>query len=156
MPSSRGSSQPRDWTQVSHIAGVFFTDRTTRKALIKYDSQMAHPLTSVWTADMKILAPKTSFRSRKSSSKLNTYETWDMAQNCLQLPGDASTNSWSASASLELLKRHLNSPTLLSGGVRCSSCCVETSLAELYPPGEWWESMYLDYFIKKGKKGNYM
>ena len=25
MPSSRGSSQPRDQTQVSHIAGRFFT-----------------------------------------------------------------------------------------------------------------------------------
>ena len=25
MPSSRGSSQPRDWTQVSHSAGRFFT-----------------------------------------------------------------------------------------------------------------------------------
>ena len=25
MPSSRGSSQPRDQTQVSHIAGEFFT-----------------------------------------------------------------------------------------------------------------------------------
>ena len=25
MPSSRGSSQPRDQTQVSHIAGGFFT-----------------------------------------------------------------------------------------------------------------------------------
>ena len=25
MPFSRGSSQPRDWTQVSHIAGGFFT-----------------------------------------------------------------------------------------------------------------------------------
>ena len=26
VPSSRGSSQPRDQTQVSHIAGRFFTD----------------------------------------------------------------------------------------------------------------------------------
>jgi len=26
MPSSRGSSQPRDQTQVSHIAGGFFID----------------------------------------------------------------------------------------------------------------------------------
>ena len=26
IPSSRGSSQPRDQTQVSHIAGRFFTD----------------------------------------------------------------------------------------------------------------------------------
>ena len=34
-PFSRGSSQPRDWTQVSHIAGGFFTSWTTREALEK-------------------------------------------------------------------------------------------------------------------------
>ena len=33
MPSSRGSSQPRDWTQVSHIAGRFFTVWATQEAL---------------------------------------------------------------------------------------------------------------------------
>ena len=32
FPFSRGSSQPRDWTQVSHIAGVFFTSWATREA----------------------------------------------------------------------------------------------------------------------------
>ena len=32
MPSSRGSSQPRDRTQVSWIAGRFFTTGTTREA----------------------------------------------------------------------------------------------------------------------------
>ena len=32
MPSSRGSSQPRDWTLVSCIAGGFFTIWATRKA----------------------------------------------------------------------------------------------------------------------------
>ena len=32
MPSSRGCSQPRDRTQVSHTAGGFFTDWATRKA----------------------------------------------------------------------------------------------------------------------------
>ena len=32
MPSSRESSQPRDWTQDSCIAGEFFTTRTTREA----------------------------------------------------------------------------------------------------------------------------
>ena len=31
IPFSRGSSQPRDGTQVSHIAGVFFTSWATRK-----------------------------------------------------------------------------------------------------------------------------
>ena len=34
---SRGSSQPRDQTQVSCTAGRFFTDRTTREALITLD-----------------------------------------------------------------------------------------------------------------------
>ena len=33
MPSSRGSSQPRDRTQVSHIAGRFSTIWATREAL---------------------------------------------------------------------------------------------------------------------------
>ena len=33
FPFSRGSSQPRDWTQVSHIAGGFFTSWATRDAL---------------------------------------------------------------------------------------------------------------------------
>ena len=32
FPFSRGSSQPRDWTQVSHIAGRFFTHWATREA----------------------------------------------------------------------------------------------------------------------------
>ena len=36
MPFSRGSSQPRDLTQVSHIAGKFFTDCATGKDLILY------------------------------------------------------------------------------------------------------------------------
>ena len=33
FPISRGSSQPRDWTQVSRIAGGFFTSWTIREAL---------------------------------------------------------------------------------------------------------------------------
>ena len=32
VPFSRGSSQPRNWTQVSHIAGRFFTVWDTREA----------------------------------------------------------------------------------------------------------------------------
>ena len=33
FPFSRGSSQPRDQIQVSHIAGEFFTSWATRQAL---------------------------------------------------------------------------------------------------------------------------
>ena len=32
FPFSRGSFKPRDWTQVSHIAGGFFTNWATREA----------------------------------------------------------------------------------------------------------------------------
>ena len=35
FPSSRGSSKPRDWTQVSHTAGRFFASWATREALCK-------------------------------------------------------------------------------------------------------------------------
>ena len=34
VPFPRGSFQPRDWTQVSHIAGGFFTSWATREAPI--------------------------------------------------------------------------------------------------------------------------
>ena len=34
-PFSRGSSQPRNWTRVSYIAGGFFTSWATREAWIK-------------------------------------------------------------------------------------------------------------------------
>jgi len=34
VPFSRGSSQPRDGTQVSHIAGRFFISLATREAHI--------------------------------------------------------------------------------------------------------------------------
>ena len=33
FPFSKGSSQPSDWTQVSHITGGFFTQWATREAL---------------------------------------------------------------------------------------------------------------------------
>ena len=33
MPSTPGASQPRDWIQVSHIAGAFFTVWVTRETL---------------------------------------------------------------------------------------------------------------------------
>ena len=36
IPFSRGSSQPRDWTQVTCIAGGFFTSWATREAHTRY------------------------------------------------------------------------------------------------------------------------
>ena len=42
IPFSRGSSQPRDQTQVSLIAGKFFTSWATREALQLYFSIIPH------------------------------------------------------------------------------------------------------------------
>ena len=35
-PSSRGSSQPRDQTQVSQIAGEFFTNWSIKEVLLQF------------------------------------------------------------------------------------------------------------------------
>ena len=40
FPFSRGPSQPRDWTQISHITGRFFTSWATKKALQKETSYL--------------------------------------------------------------------------------------------------------------------
>ena len=42
IPSARGSSQPRDQTHVSCIAGRCFTILTTREALLTYELCIIH------------------------------------------------------------------------------------------------------------------
>ena len=46
FPFSRGSSQPRDRTQVSHIAGGFFTSLATRQAPYIYSVSEFEPTAS--------------------------------------------------------------------------------------------------------------
>ena len=48
VPFSRGSSQPRDWTQVSHIAGRFFTMWATREAQKHLTKEKNHFVTPKW------------------------------------------------------------------------------------------------------------
>ena len=59
MPSSRGSSQPREWTQVSCITGGFFTIWATREA---QESQSGKPMSS----------PEDSLPSELSEKPKNT------------------------------------------------------------------------------------
>ena len=53
MPSSRASSQPRDWTQVSCIAGRFFIVWATREALSIYRRHSLQPLSSAVTPHVR-------------------------------------------------------------------------------------------------------
>ena len=63
FPFSRGSSQPREWTQVSHNAGGFFTRRATREA-------------KQWPSKTNIdFSPRTPFREKKTEHyKMGTYQ----------------------------------------------------------------------------------
>ena len=49
MPSSKESSQPRNWIQVSHTAGGFFTSWTTREAPQYF---MLWPYLKIWSLKM--------------------------------------------------------------------------------------------------------
>ena len=54
LPFSRGSSQLRDWTQVSHIAGGFFTNWATREAQngVLLPHQGIQPRSPTWQAEI--------------------------------------------------------------------------------------------------------
>ena len=54
FPFSGGSSQPRDWTQVSHTAGGLFTSWATREALFG-NKVVANPRTSPWSSMTGVL-----------------------------------------------------------------------------------------------------
>ena len=60
---SRGSSQPRDQTQVSHLAGRCFTVWATREALLKYRT---NPIPESYLEDQ---VPKATPGTRQSPSK---------------------------------------------------------------------------------------
>ena len=45
---SRGSSWPRDWTQVSYIAGRYFTLWATREAHPSYGARRRHSINTCW------------------------------------------------------------------------------------------------------------
>ena len=48
MPSSRVSSQPRNWTAVSSIAGRFFTSWVTREAPRDYNKSVSNVMPGIW------------------------------------------------------------------------------------------------------------
>ena len=64
LPFSRGSSQPRDWIQISCIAGGFFTNWATREALLSINVETHCP--------SEERAPKISGRTKESSCRLKS------------------------------------------------------------------------------------
>ena len=58
IPFSRGSSQPRDWTQISHIAGGFFTVWATREAQLRSCGWICYIVIATGTKPWKTITAK--------------------------------------------------------------------------------------------------
>ena len=65
---SRGSSKPRDWTQVSHIAGRFFTSWATREVIIRYYYSLLALIGHSLLIRMKNFPEKLSWQSLDNNS----------------------------------------------------------------------------------------
>ena len=84
MPSSRGSSQPRDGTHVSRTAGRFCTIWATREALGLYSPSNETPRTpSVSSTRTRCRLTSLQGRALGSPSKLKK-----LTRTCDQTPGD--------------------------------------------------------------------
>ena len=76
MPSSRESSQTRDWTQVSHVAGRFFTSWAKREAQNWCEHDV---LARNWTR-ISLVGGKNSTAESPTQPRLkpNQNPTWDL------------------------------------------------------------------------------
>ena len=95
-PSSRGSSQPRDRTQVSHIAGGFFSIGATREAhkmaypyLSPVNSGLAKKLIQVFLSQLMEISERTFWATQRFLSNLQSLcsevRNSDEVEKCPQL-----------------------------------------------------------------------
>ena len=107
IPFSRGSSQPRDRTQVSHIAGSFFTIWATREAP---DVLKASPNEMIWWPS----SPKAYW-----SPRIDNINPYDMALLLHHQPIREFDTSWS----LMLRLPFLTSVPFISVAPSCPILC---------------------------------
>ena len=75
MPSSRGSSRPRVWTQVSRIAGIFFTVWATRETPFKWQNK----LKKSWNDDVYLATSLSSLCASLSLPTASVVEWIDLS-----------------------------------------------------------------------------
>ena len=78
FPFSRGSSQPRDWTQVPYIAGRPFTSWATREAIASSPQIMAQLIlhwrwVSIYLLPFPMIHPKEAGGPASSTTWLNPF-----------------------------------------------------------------------------------
>ena len=69
FPFSRVSSQPRDWAQVSHIVGRFFTSTS---AILGTEENLKHKLSSAWASQCLLRLKNNMYQSDYEISKRMT------------------------------------------------------------------------------------
>ena len=90
MPSSRGSPQPRDGTQVSHTAGRFFTIWATREAQEHWSGHPNPPPGDAADPGIKLGSPAQqagSLQAELPGKPLHILHEWvsEFAQSCQTL-----------------------------------------------------------------------
>ena len=122
FPFSRGSSQPRDWTQVSHMAGRFFTSRVTKQTqnwltgkrmYVKNHSVLSDSVTPQTVAPQAPLSM--GFSSQKYWNGLPFLSPWDLPNpgiepGCLALQARLSTMWTTREVTQTILRRHHKTP----------------------------------------------
>ena len=78
MPFSRRSSQPRDQTQVSHIAAGFFTVWATREFLIHYKgaNSLSNKFIHIWKSNEISAAFKKNYVGKNLGSSRQSWKFW--------------------------------------------------------------------------------
>ena len=71
FPFSRGSSQPRDWTEVSHIAGGFSTSWARREAQESWSGHLCHHIRSVFSFSPHTQASVTLYNCHASEVQIH-------------------------------------------------------------------------------------
>ena len=83
MPSSRGSSPPRDWTWVSCIVDRFFTIWATREAHPATERNIILPNSPIWQIQQTVSQPHWKSGFLMGAYCLRKYLSWQIKQTFL-------------------------------------------------------------------------
>ena len=153
--SSRGSSQPRDWTQVSHIAGRFFTVWATREDLYIVvcicSSQSPHLSSTPWNivqwASLWMTKAGSSEMHSREDSVLHRWST----EGLLHLPDMRAhpERTWATSQREPQQWGESPGPALLLSGTRSLIIPWTVERSSLDQDHHQWESTWFTWLSEK-------
>ena len=107
VPFSRGTSQPRDWTQVSHFAGRFFTSWAPR--ILEWVIYLLQGIFLTQESEQGLLHCR--WILYQLSYQGSPYDTWNLeflSKPIILLPKSNSCFSWAITLNFSSLKKNLH------------------------------------------------